>query len=215
MVTSSEKTTALMQAIGLVQIEAGPVYKDGENPHFHSTYTTLDSVLATLKPLWEKHGIVVTQAVTHLGNTDPLIPILTTVVHHPESGQWLSSPAQLVTDKPGPQALGSAITYMRRYSLKAIFAMEDTDDDGEAAMDRSVTPEKVANAVGGKIVDASKGITPDYVIQKMREAPAGPNFDTTLKRYRNYMNTSEAFTAAYKKLARDIIEQKKAEADKK
>jgi len=236
MVTSSKETTALMQAIGQVQIEAGPVKKDGENPHFRSTYTTLDSVLAVLKPLWDKHGIVVTQAVTYLeytGGIAPLVPILTTVVHHAESGQWLSSPAQLVTDRAGPQAMGSAITYMRRYSLKSIFAMEDTDDDAEGASNRGGSGTKSQTRSGSDEppdpTPDSKGIsaqdvadqlgeftttTPDYVKQRLNETVGEEALDKVIEEYRDFMNNDKSFTAEDKREAHGIILRKR-EANKK
>jgi hypothetical protein len=50
------------------------------------------------------------------------------------SGQYISSTAMLRLIKNDPQAHGSAITYMRRYSFMSILGLvADADDDGNAA----------------------------------------------------------------------------------
>ena len=42
----------------------------------------------------------------------------------------------MVPDKKGPQGLGSAITYNRRYSYSAMIGLHQEDDDAEAAENR-------------------------------------------------------------------------------
>jgi hypothetical protein len=49
------------------------------------------------------------------------------------SGQWIKSYIELPILKPGPQELGSCITYCRRYALAALVGVYQVDDDAEAA----------------------------------------------------------------------------------
>ena len=60
-----------------------------------------------------------------------------TVIMH-SSGEWISGEFMLKCSKNDPQGMGSAITYAKRYALKALGLMPDLDDDAEAAMFRQV-----------------------------------------------------------------------------
>jgi hypothetical protein len=54
-----------------------------------------------------------------------------------ESGQWISGRYPLKPVKADdPQAMGSAMTYARRYTLAAILGIVTEDDDAEEAMGR-------------------------------------------------------------------------------
>lgn len=55
------------------------------------------------------------------------------------SGQVLSCDLPLYVDDIDPQALGSAITYMRRYSLFVLLGIKTQDDDGASASAKDKT----------------------------------------------------------------------------
>ena len=66
------------------------------------------------------------------------VTALVTTLHH-TSGQWIRGYYPVTAVKADPQAMGSAITYARRYALSAIVGVvSEDDDDGESAMGRSV-----------------------------------------------------------------------------
>jgi hypothetical protein len=59
---------------------------------------------------------------------------LVTKLVHAETGQFQASLAVIPLSKHDPQAMGSAITYGRRYSLSAMLGIvTEEDDDGNAA----------------------------------------------------------------------------------
>lgn len=58
---------------------------------------------------------------------------------HTKTGQILSCDLPLYVDDIDPQALGSAITYMRRYSLFVILGIKTQDDDGANCSARDKT----------------------------------------------------------------------------
>ena len=63
--------------------------------------------------------------------------------------------------KPGPQELGSVITYQRRYALGAILCLNiDEDDDGNKA---SEPPKEKKPAImpDARFADMMKGLTKD------------------------------------------------------
>lgn len=123
----SELATALCSAQGDLQ----PATKDGTNPHLKNKYTTLSSVFAALREVLPKHGLAVAQ--TLIPSDDGKAHVRTTLMH--KSGQWIAGECAMPLDqRGGPQGMGSAITYARRYSLSAIVGVvSEDDDDGEAA----------------------------------------------------------------------------------
>lgn len=130
--TASGEIGELAKALAAAQAEMGDAAKDGKNPHFRSSYATLAEVRRVVVPALAKHGIAVTQlpAVTDGG-----VEVTTVLMH--SSGQYVSSKLTMPVKDRAPQAVGSAITYGRRYALAAVACVAaDEDDDGEAAMGR-------------------------------------------------------------------------------
>lgn len=124
------KLANLLVALNKVQSELKPIEKSKANPYFKSKYADLSSVLEEVLPLLSKHGLVLIQS---LAGTETS-PTLETIIAH-VSGENIKSTAPLFAKELTPQGLGSAITYMRRYSLMAILGISttDEDDDGQRA----------------------------------------------------------------------------------
>lgn len=110
--------------------------KDAKNPFFKSRYADLNSVLEACKGPLNSNGITVLQS--HDGDN------VETVLLH-SSGEWMSSSTRIVVSKQNdPQALGSAISYARRYGLQSFVSLPAEDDDGEKAVARVVEADTVA-----------------------------------------------------------------------
>lgn len=134
MITHSETITKLMGAMLKVQGAVDGVKKDGKNPHFKSSYATLEAVVDTIRPVCQENGLVVMQAPGLF--SDGAIAVETIVVHA-ASGEWIKSEVSLPVVGSDPQKAGSALTYAERYSLMALFNLPPVDDDGNAASERS------------------------------------------------------------------------------
>jgi len=107
--------------------ELQPATKDKENPFFKSAYADLSSVWEACRELLTKNGLAIIQTMDG-NNGNPVI--VTTLAHI--SGQWIRGKLSIKPVKEDPQAIGSAITYGRRYSLAAIVGIvSEEDDDGE------------------------------------------------------------------------------------
>lgn len=128
MTIQSENINELMAALAKAQSEMSHAVKDSNNPYFKSKYADLPSVWEACRGPLTRNGLAVTQTLSHDGERT----ILNTILGH-SSGQWIRSAMVLPVQKPGPQEIGSCITYCRRYSLAAIVGMCQDDDDGEAA----------------------------------------------------------------------------------
>ena len=112
--------------------------KNSVNPHFRSKFASLEDSIAAIRPVANRHGLSITQWRCGKG--------LMTLIQH-ESGQFQRGWAEMIIEKLTPQALGSATTYERRYSLLgATGTSGDVDDDAEHAMMRDAPkaePERV------------------------------------------------------------------------
>lgn len=125
----SDQINELACALAKAQSEIQPALKDSVNPFFKSKYADLSSVWSACKPALSKNGLAVLQTMDNLNGQ---LVLLTTLAH--SSGQWIRSPLPIVSAKQDAQSIGSAITYMRRYSLAAMVGVTtDEDDDGNAA----------------------------------------------------------------------------------
>lgn len=133
MIETSEKITTLAAALLKAQAQMHGAKKDAKNPHFRSSYATLETVIETAKPALQSVGIAFTQAPGCL--VDGALEV-TTMLIHAESGEWMRSTLHVPLQKKDPQGVGSAITYACRYSLMATLGLPPVDDDGESAMDR-------------------------------------------------------------------------------
>lgn len=132
----SEQTNDLVSALVKASAEIKTAKKDAENPFFKSRYSDLPSIVEACKSALLKNNLVVTQSTTLVNGVTALV----TTLHH-TSGQWIRGYYPVTAVKADPQAMGSAITYARRYALSAIVGVvSEDDDDGESAMGRSVYP---------------------------------------------------------------------------
>lgn len=120
----NELATALAKAQG--QIDGAK--KDSANPFFKSTYADLASVWDACRRQLSSNGLSVTQCPEESENG---ISVETMMMH--SSGQWISSRYSMPVSKVDAQAVGSAITYARRYALAAIVGIAPEDDDGNKA----------------------------------------------------------------------------------
>ncbi len=128
----SESITELAKALNAFQSELQLAKKKETNPFFKSKYADLAEIWETCRPLLAKCGLSLSQMASVVGEH----AVLTTMLMH-NSGEWLSGDLILSPAKSNdPQALGSAITYGRRYAMSAMLGVATEDDDGETAMGR-------------------------------------------------------------------------------
>jgi hypothetical protein len=114
------------------QASVSKVAKEANNPFFKSKYASLANILDTIQKPLSECGLAISQFPD--GNA------LTTILLHADSGEWMeSSYVMPVAKQNDPQAMGSAMTYARRYALGSILNLNiDDDDDGEKAMGRQI-----------------------------------------------------------------------------
>lgn len=132
----SESIAHLATALSAFQAEVKQPMKDANNPFFKSKYVPLENVVEAINEIANKHGLSFTQ----YPSTDEVgrIGVATLLMHN--SGEYLEYPAvYMKAEKENPQEAGKLISYLKRYSLSAIFGItSDVDDDANEATGNKV-----------------------------------------------------------------------------
>lgn len=152
----SDEIGELIAALCSAQAEMGSIGRDGKNPHFKSQYATLDNILDTVRPILAKNGLVLIQGCKN-EQTEKIsgLDVTTTLAH--KSGQWIATHVYVPVNKQDAHAVGSALTYGRRYGAAAILAIStDNDDDGNAAVpqQRPQQPQQVKVTAKAEVTQA-------------------------------------------------------------
>lgn len=165
---------SIYQKLLEVQKEIKGIKKDATNPFFKSKYFDINSLLAEVKPILNKHDLVLLQPLTHI---DGKLAIRTTIVSKdkqtkptPDSQDQISSEIISnvcpIPDLGDPQKQGSAITYFRRYALQSLLALEAEDDDGNTATNKK--EEGLSEVAFGKLRNQYRELgkmTPDMQLE--------------------------------------------------
>ncbi len=124
---------ALAAALAKAQLQMETAKKDAQNPHLHNRYADLSSCWAACRKPLGDNGLAVAQLTESV--SAGAIKIKTLLLH--ESGEWVRSeltvPCAASKGINVAQAMGSAISYGRRYALSALVGISADDDDGSAS----------------------------------------------------------------------------------
>lgn len=168
----SETIGELAKALAKAQGAMVGAVKDQANPFFKSKYADLASVWdACRKPLAD-NGLSVVQTEEFFFDNPDLVCVSTILMH--ESGEWIRGILAVKPVKSDPQAVGSAITYLRRYSLQSMVGVAPEDDDGNAASQPSTEKTKNQNA------NAEKSAPPKTEAKEKKEKPTPISLVTSL-----------------------------------
>ena len=124
-----QNNNSIYQAILEFQRNSGAVVMSAVNPRFKSKYASLTDIQKAIRKPLADAGLVI---VHQLGENNTM----TSSLIHAETGQSISSTYNLIVQRNDMQALGSAITYAKRYAVAALLdIITDEDDDGNKAVD--------------------------------------------------------------------------------
>lgn len=122
--------TTLSEKLLKIQKNIGAVTKSSTNPHFKSKYADLNEVYEVAKPALNAEDILI----LHRAGKDEHGAFMTT--EFVSGSEVIASKVYLSGSEENMQKVGAANTYAKRQGLKALLAMEEADDDGEAAVGR-------------------------------------------------------------------------------
>lgn len=101
-------------------------------------YVELDELLDAARPILLAHRLVLTQ---DIATDDTGALAVTTILWHASGERFTFGP--LRSHQPdAPQALGSIITYWRRYAAMAALGVAGADDDAQTAQNATRTPRR-------------------------------------------------------------------------
>jgi hypothetical protein len=132
--TLSADFDEVIAAMGEVQaaINVDGLLAHAKNDVLQNAYAPLQTILKALSPSLRKNGVTLLQPYETKGGTVKVTTIFM------KGKQFASMTAEMTADNPFPQAIGSAITYCCRYSIRAMLGLAvdtpaDRDDDGNMA----------------------------------------------------------------------------------
>ena len=126
---TSESITKIASALVSAQKDFLSAKKSSDNPFFKSKYADLQAVISAVKESLNENGIAFLQSPTE--SEGDVLKLTTRLLH--ESGEWIEDTSVCPLVKRDPQAFGSALSYLRRYSLSAMCGIYQADDDGNEA----------------------------------------------------------------------------------
>ena len=171
----SESIAELSKALAKFQEEVKQPLKDKNNPFFKSKYVPLENVVEAITDVAPKNGLSFVQWA--LNDENGRVGVATMLMH--ESGEWIEFDAvHMKADKETAQGAGALITYLKRYSLSAVFGItSDQDDDGNGAsgnkVAKSATQAEIGNlkkeiiAFSKLMTEQGKDVKPEQVEQTL------------------------------------------------
>ncbi|MBN9198485.1 MAG: ERF family protein [Microbacterium ginsengisoli] len=128
--TNPTPPATLTEALSAFQAELPRVQKGARNDHFKSSYADLADVVGVVLPALARQGLAWVTVPTMTEAGFRLEYSLQHVGGERIDGSWpLPNPTESTA-----QAVGSAITYAKRYALSAVTGVApDQDDDGNSA----------------------------------------------------------------------------------
>lgn len=129
----------LAMALLAAQREMPSVVTDSTNPHFGSQYLSLHGLQEALRPVLTRNDLL---WIAMPGEEDGRPVLQYSLLHGPSRESIGGTMPLLLGSQQTSQALGSAITYARRYALSAVLGIAADDDDGEGASQKATAKAK-------------------------------------------------------------------------
>ncbi len=216
---------SLAAALAAAQGEFPPIPKNktaeikGRGQQYSYKYADLADVIAAVQPALSKHGLAQTQDVRIEQTERGDYLICKTTLLHAGSDDRLESAGLPVRVNATPHDIGSAVSYMRRYSLCAVLGVSpDQDLDAKLAQEGSMndtpprqprkptttpkqrppapTPLQIANAALRKLVGDDVNLA-DAVVQW---ATVGPDGEPEVLRVEDLENDPDACKAVVRNI---------------
>lgn len=190
---SADDKPTFAEVLARAQIQMTGAAKDSKNPHFKSSYASLASVVDAIRQPLGSQGIGWTQEVTCDAE---VVSCATVLLHGTQEYRYGRITAR--AKDASPQAIGSTVTYLRRYSLMATLGIPAEDDDGEAAHGRSdsrasSTP---ASNAGPHPIDAEPGLV-DAWLKSLGKSPISERPADALRALRQVLDAGGSQRQAY------------------
>ena len=163
----------ILKNLMLIQKEIDVLTKTKDNPFYKSKYVDLQTILEVLKDKCLKHNLAFMQYTS----VDNGVLFLNTQFVDINNGESIEYKTGGVLPFSDTQKLGGAITYLRRYSLVGLFAIQEEDDDGNTAVKPNFAICPKGDVIGELWVDLP--------IDRLKKALAKVDWLTNIEKYKN------------------------------
>ena len=141
---TTENLGELFAAMAAARLEFGEVVKNktANLGKYTYSYAELKEVIDATAAALAKNGLILIQepeVVTDNGQTSVVV---SGCIGHKSGGVYSLKPLALPVADKTAQAVGSAISYARRYQLTSVLNLAAADDDGQAAQDAPTPKQK-------------------------------------------------------------------------
>lgn len=125
--------------------------------HNKVTYATFEDINDVVKPIMQRHGFAITFKVEHVSGSVSITGILMHMGGHREQTTMLL-PSDTTGSKNAVQAVGSSVSYGKRYVMSALLNLttRGEDDDGYGAVPSAVITSVQANHIIKLLAGCSK-----------------------------------------------------------
>lgn len=127
---SQQGLANLTKAMVAARAKFPVIKKETNNPHWNKKYADLETIISSITPALMENGLMIFQFPQVVDRE----VFITTILSH-TSGEWI----EFTTNGPAGQGtrfdiqtVGSAETYLRRYSIQSLLLLAAEDDDGNA-----------------------------------------------------------------------------------
>jgi hypothetical protein len=148
------ETKNIYQKLHEAKLEIGKVAKNAKNPHFKNTYADLNALIEAVEPILLEKGLVLLQPIKE----GKVFTVITDITNSYSIESYIDLTPGLTA-----QALGSQITYFRRYTLSSLLTLQAIDDDGQQASQpvkvaKTECDDKTFEAIKQAIIDGKRTI---------------------------------------------------------
>lgn len=173
------ETRSIYHALICFQLEVPNLMKNAQG--YGYKFVELSEILSVIKPILAKYGLGIIQPLEENG-------IIKTVLYHEPTGQTIESKVEIpknvqLKGMNDFQVLGSAISYLRRYSISSMLSLI-TEQDNDAS------GSQVKQAAKPQSVPQTKKLLSPVQFDKAVEAIQNGEYTKT-KLFLNYSLTSE------------------------
>lgn len=180
-------TALLFKELAKFQQAMQGAKKDAKNPHFKTSYADLESVVSCVKEFSQGLNLSYTHLILKENDQNTLKTIL--AYSDGDKFECIESVLPLLTGKGGfneMQALGSAITYAKRYTLQGLYGIPSEDDDAQSVT--AVKKQEYSKPAPEKPLDD--------IYQEITEALSIDDLKIIAKKYSNHSKMQEKIKPA-------------------
>jgi hypothetical protein len=171
-----QQLSAFNTSYAAMQGEIKAAQRSGMNPIFRNPYAKLEDLDKAARTIYSKHGFSIRFGAEDHPKAD-WIYITLTLAHdggHSEKSR-LPGPMDMARQRTAIQAVGSTVTYLRRYLMQMVLNLvatnDPTDNDGNAITDTDVDPQtgEVLDPIEKATTPNKKPLTPDEMFAALQQ----------------------------------------------